>query len=254
MFISVVAKPGYSEDASKPEVNPIEPEAMSILMNMAQNLSTTEKIKAKIKTGYDAVQADGQKIEFGSIRTVKFKRPNLCRVDITERDGTEKGIVFDGTDIVAFDKEEKIYAKAPKPGTCDDALDYLKNEIQIHEFPLSELFSAKLPEHLKEIITEGYVVGESRIGDTPVSHLAFRSDEVDVQLWIDTKKNLPKKIIISYKNHVENPQFWAYFKEWDLSPRLRDSNFKFEPPNDFEKIPFSTIKIMKGGENTDEKK
>ena len=254
MFISVAAKPGFTEDASKPEVNPIEPEAMSILMNMAQNLSTKEKIKAKIKTGYDAVQADGQKIEFGSIRTVKFKRPNLCRVDITKRDGTEKGIVFDGTEIVAFNKEEKIYAKAPKPGTCGDAIDYLKNEVQIHEFPLSELFGAKLPEHLKEIITEGYVVEESRIGDTPVSHLAFRTDEVDVQLWIDTKKNLPKKIIISYKSHFEHPQFWAYFKEWDLSPRLRDSNFTFEPPKDFEKIPFSTVKIMKEGENTDEKK
>ena len=97
-------------------------------------------------------------------------------------------------------------------------------------------------------------MGESRICDTTVSQLAFRSDEVDVQLWIDTKKNLPKKIIISYKNHVENPQFWAYFKEWDLSPRLTDSNFKFEPPKDFEKIPFSTVKIMKEGENTDDKK
>ena len=254
MFISVAAKPGFTEDASKPEVNPIEPEAMSILMNMAQNLSTKEKIKAKIKTGYDAVQADGQKIEFGSVSTVKFIRPNLCRFDITKRDGTEKGIVFDGAEIVAFDKEAKIYAKAPKPGTCGDAIDYLKNEVQIHEFPLSELFGAKLPEHLKEIITEGYVVGESRIGDTPVSHLAFRTDEVDVQLWIDTKKNLPKQMIISYKNNFEHPQFWAYFKEWDLSPWLRDSNFKFEPPKDFEKIPFSSVKIMEGGENTDDKK
>ena len=122
------------------------------------------------------------------------------------------------------------------------------------EVPLSELFDTKLPEHLKEIITEGYIVEESRIGDTTVSHLAFRTDEIDVQLWIDTKKNLPQKIIISYKNHFEHPQFWAYFKEWDLSPRLRDSNFKFEPPKDFEKIPFSTVKLMKEGENTDDKK
>ena len=139
------------------------------------------------------------------------------------------------------------------PGTCDDAIDYFKNELQM-EVPLSVFFDTKLPEHLKEIITEGYVVEESRIGDTPVSHLAFRTDEVDVQLWIDTKKNLPQKIIISYKSHFEHPQFWAYFKEWDLSPRLRDSNFKFKPPKDFEKIPFLHVKIMKEGENTDDKK
>ncbi len=253
MFISVAAKPGFTEDASKPEVNPIEPEAMSILMNMAQNLSTKEKIKVKIKNGYDAVQANGQKVEFGSIRAVTYKRPNLCRIENTERDGTEKGFVFNGTEIVAFNNEEKVYAKAPISGTCDDAIDYFKNELQM-EVPLSELFDTKLPEHLKEIITEGYIVEESRIGDTPVSHIAFRTDEVDFQIWVDTKKNLPQKIIISYKSHFEHPQFWAYFKEWDLSPRLEDSNFTFEPPKDFEKIPFSTIKIMGGGENTDEKK
>jgi len=231
----------------------IDEEAMKVLMNMGQNLSTLKKVKVTVKSGYDAVQSNGQKVEFGSIKNYKYKRPNLCRIDITERDGTEKGIVFDGTEIVAFDNEEKVYAKAPKPGTCDDAIDYFKNELQI-EVPLSELFDTKLPEFLKEIITEGYVVEESQFGDTPVTHLAFRTEEVDFQIWVDTKENLPKRIIISYKNDFEHPQFWAYFKEWDLSPRLRDSNFKFDPPKDFEKIPFSPVKIMGGGEKADEKK
>jgi len=244
-------QPVSDRSSSEVEKN-IDPDAMSILMKMAENLSTLKKVKVKIKSGYDAVQANDQKIEFGAIRTVKYKRPNLCRIDITERDGTEKGIVFDGTEIVAFDNEEKVYAKAPKPGTCDDAIDYFKNELQI-EVPLSELFDTKLPEFLKEIITEGYIVEESQIGDTPVTHLAFRTEEVDFQIWVDIKKNLPKRIIISYKNDFENPQFWAYFKEWDLSPRLRDSIFKFEPPKDFEKIPFSPVKLM-GGDKTDEKK
>ncbi len=254
--ISIIAEepkqPASDGSSSEIEKN-IDPEAMDILINMAQNLSTKEKFKVKIKNGYDAVQSNGQKVEFGSIRNFKYKRPNLCRIDITERDGTKKGIVFDGTEIVAFDNEEKVYAKAPKPGTCDDAIDYFKNELQI-EVPLSELFDTKLPEFLKEIITEGYVVEESQFGDTPVTHLAFRTEKVDFQIWVDTKENLPKRIIISYKNDFEHPQFWAYFKEWDLSPRLRDSNFKFDPPKDFEKIPFSPVKIMGGGEKADEKK
>jgi len=243
MFISVAANPGFSEDASEPEVNPIEPEAMNILMDVAKKLSTVKKVKVKIKNGYDAVQRDGQKIEFGSLMVVKHKRPNLCRVDVTELDGTEKGFVFDGNNITVFDEEEKVYAMIPKPGTCDDAIEYYKQELQM-PLPLSELFDSKLPQMLKEKITEGYLVEESKLGDDPVTHVAFRTEEVDFQVWVDTKKNLPKRVIISYKNALEHPQYWAYFKEWDLSPRLKDSEFKYEPPKSYEKIVFSPVKIM----------
>lgn len=51
MFFSVLVHTGFSEDASEPKTSPIEPEAMSILMNMTQNLSTKEKFKMKIKSG-----------------------------------------------------------------------------------------------------------------------------------------------------------------------------------------------------------
>jgi len=33
-------------------------------------------------------------------------------------------------------------------------------------------------------------------------------------------------------------------KEWDLSPRLKDSEFKYEPPKGYEKIVFSPVKVM----------
>jgi len=243
MFISVAANPGFSEDAAEPEVSPIEPEAMSILMNMAQNLSTLKKVKVEIKNGYDAVQRSGQKIEFGSVRVVKYKRPNMCRYDVTERNGDKKGFVFDGSNITVFDDEDKVYATAPKPGTCDGAIDYFKKELQM-PLPLSQLFNSKLPEKFEEFITEATLVEEPIWGKDPISHIAFRTEEVDVQVWVNTKKNLPKRVIISYKNALEHPQYWAYFKEWDLSPRLKDSEFKYEPPKSYEKIVFSPVKIM----------
>lgn len=258
MFISVFSNPANTQTTPqtdvKPEVNLIDPEAMGILMKMAENLSTLKKAKVKIKNGYDAVQDDGQKIEFGSVRIVQYKRPNMCRFDVTELNGDEKGFVFDGNYITAFSNAEKAYAVAPKPGTCDAAIDYFKQELEM-PLPLSELFSSDLPVQLKEKIKEGYFVEEIKLGDDPVTHLAFRTEEVDFQFWIDTKENLPKKVIISYKNAAEHPQYWAYFKKWDLSPRLKDSIFEYKPPKDFEKIPFSPVKIMeKKEEKTDVKK
>ena len=243
MFFSVLRGVGLSEDAAEPKTSPIEPEAMSILMNMAQNLSTLKKVKVKIINGYDAVQESGQKIEFGSMRVVKYKRPNMCRFDVTERNGDKKGFVFDGSNITVFNDEEKVYATAPKPGTCDGAIDYFKKELQM-PLPLSQLFNSKLPEMLEELITEATVVEEPIWGKDPISHIAFRTEEVDVQVWVNTKKNLPKRVVISYKNAPEHPQYWAYFKEWDFSPRLKDSEFNYEPPKGYEKIVFSPVKIM----------
>ncbi len=243
MFLSFLSQRGLTEDTSQPEVSPIEPEAMTILINMAENLSTLQKVKVKIKNGYDAVQRSGQKIEFESMRVVKYKRPNLCRFDVTERDGSQQGFVFDGNNITVFDEEEKVYATTPKPGTCDNANEYFKNELKM-PLPLSQLFNSKLAEKLKEMITEATIVEEYVLDKDKVSHIAFRTEQVDVQVWINNKKNLPNKLIISYKNVPEHPQFWAYFKDWDLSPWLKDSDFNFKPPKDYEKIMFSPVKVM----------
>lgn len=240
---TLFANIGFSEDGSEPEVSPIDAEAMTILMDMAQKLSTTEKAKVTIKSGYDAVQQSGQKIEFGSVRKVKYKKPSLCRFDVTERNGDKKGFVFDGHNITVFDVQEKVYSSAPKPGTCDDAIEYTKKELQV-PLPLSQLFNSKLPDMLKELITETTIVEESVLGKVNVTHVAFRTEKVDVQAWVDINKNLPKKVIISYKNSPGHPQFWAYFKDWNLSPWLKDSEFKYKPPKDYEKIVFSPVKIM----------
>ena len=245
---------GYSQTPDKGENQLIDDDAMSVLMKMAVNISSLKKFKVKIKSGYDAVQDDGQKIEFDSLREIQYQRPKMCRYDISELDGDVKGFNFDGKEIIAFDVSQKIYATAPKVGTCDEATHYFKEELDM-PLALSELFSSNLPEKLVQKVTEGLLVEEGKLGDDPVSHVAFRTDQIDFQFWINTKNNLPKKLIITYKNSAGQPQFWAYFKDWDLSPRFKDSTFVYVPPKDFEKIPFSPVKIMEyREENNDVKK
>jgi hypothetical protein len=82
-------------------------------------------------------------------------------------------------------------------------------------------------------------VGEATLRGVPCDHVAFRNDEVGVQLWVARKGDpLPRRIVITYEHAVEEPQFRADFLEWDLSPRTPDSLFRFEPPGDFERITF----------------
>jgi hypothetical protein len=93
-------------------------------------------------------------------------------------------------------------------------------------------------------------VGEQTIDGKPVDHVALRNDAVGVQLWVERgERPLPHRLVVTYEQAPGQPQFRAELREWDLSPRLRDGHFAFEPPEAAEKIAFAPQLIpaaMKG--------
>jgi outer membrane lipoprotein-sorting protein len=102
---------------------PNESEAMASFLAKVPRLSVTADC------AYDVVQDSGQKIEFGEVRAITLRRPDRARIETTRRDGTHRGLVFDGKQLAAFDVDEKVYATVPKTGTIDTAFDYFKNDL-----------------------------------------------------------------------------------------------------------------------------
>ena len=77
-------------------------EAMAILDRMASFLAKAENFSVKIRTGYDAVQGSGERIEFGERRSVVVARPDRFRVEVERSDGERILLLFDGKEITAF--------------------------------------------------------------------------------------------------------------------------------------------------------
>ena len=68
------ATPGSaSQAAAEPRAD-----AEAILMGMAKFLSQAQRFTVSIRGGYDAVQASGEKIEFGYLRKVTLADPTAC--------------------------------------------------------------------------------------------------------------------------------------------------------------------------------
>ena len=107
----------------------LEPKAISTLNRMADFLSKTERLSVTADIEYEAVQENGQKLEFGSIRKIIILRPDKARVDIEKRDGSRSGFIFDGKGIYVFDVSEKAYATASKPGNLGQTMDYSKDKL-----------------------------------------------------------------------------------------------------------------------------
>ncbi len=236
------AQPTSATDAKKGEE-----QAVAVLKRAATFLAQAKSFSVTIDAGFDAVQESGQKIEFGETRKVVLRRPNQLRVDVVKRDGSKDGLVFDGKDITVFHLKENVYATTAKPGSVDQAVDFIVNDLDMR-LPLAELLKSNLDKSLAQRVRSAAYVEQSSIGGVPTDHVAMRSDEVDAQLWITRDKQpLPRRIVITYKHADGRPQFWAQFGDWNFSPQASDSLFAFKPLKDAVKIAFSPQQMLQPG-------
>jgi hypothetical protein len=223
-----------------------DPEAKATLLKMADFLAKAPAFSVTIRSGYDAIQADGQRIEFGEKRRILLQRPDRVRVEVQRSDGDTGLVLFDGKGITAFKADDNVYARVEKPGTVDSAVVYLVRDLQM-TMPMARMFLTTFPQDLEKLITSISYVEENTLFDVPTDHLAVRSAEVDLQIWIaQGEQPLPRRIILTYTNAPGQPQFRADLSEWQLAPKIAADSFTFTPPAGAEQIPFVVPVRQKG--------
>jgi len=223
-----------------------DPEAKAILMKMAEFIAKAPAFSMTLRSGYDAIQEDGQYIEFGEKRRILLQRPDLLRVETERSDGEQNLLLFDGKEITAFKAEDNVYSRIEKPGTVDDALVYLVRDLQF-TLPLARLLHTGFPQQMKKKLTAISYVEENTLFDVVTDHLAIRSEGVDMQLWVaQGNEPLPRRVILTYMNAPGQPQFRGDFSDWSLSPKVATDSFSFTPPKDAEKIPVIARVRQKG--------
>lgn len=243
----LMVAPISAQQTSPTDQNKSEEQAMAVLKRMADYLSQAQRFSVMVDIGFDAVQGNGQKIEFGETRKILLSRPDLLRIDTTKRNGAKDSVIFDGKDITVVIPKENVYATDARPGTVDEAIAYFVNDLGMR-LPLAELLDSNAAKMLPERVREAAYVEQSSIGGIACDHIALRGDEVDGQLWVaQGDKPLPQRIVITYKREDGRPQFWANLTEWNLSPKVRNSMFTFTPPKGAAKIAFSPRQMLQPG-------
>jgi len=224
--------------ADEKKVEDTNADNVAAFQKMLDFVGKTKKLSVTVDSNYDALQQSGQLLEFGTVSKWHIKRPDKVRVDTKYWDGNERNFYFDGKTITLYDKDQNVYAVVDKKGNIDQAFDYFIDELDM-PLPLAELFSEDHPFNLKEDIISSTYIGDSTINDVLCDELAYRTDEIDLQLWIEQQNPLPERFVITYVDADGQPQYRAQFRDWNLSANVPDSLFKFTPPKDAEKIRFS---------------
>lgn len=209
------------------------------LLAMARFLGNSQRFSAALRISYDAVQDDGQKIEFGEVRDVAVERPNRVRVAETSSDGSRGLMLFDGERITISSGTNGLYAQTLQPGNIDDTVVHYVRDLKMR-LPLAPVLMSRLADELQRRLTGIDYVERSALHGKPVHHIAGRTAVVDFQVWIaDGRKPLPERIVITYKAEPGQPQFRADFGKWNLAPKFDQATFRFKPAPNSSRIMFA---------------
>ncbi|WP_256702306.1 DUF2092 domain-containing protein [Burkholderia sp. SRS-W-2-2016] len=237
---SVSAQPAYPQQPSTPQQQTAsQAQARAILMRMAEFLANAKAFSVSVRSGYDAVQPSGQKIEFGELRNITVSRPDRLRVESERSDGTRTVAVFDGKDIIVVDAANNVYATKQQPGNVDVTLVHFVRDLHLR-FPMAMLLTSRLPAEFEERVRQVDYVEKTNIEGVPTHHIAARTDTVDFQVWIaDGNEPYPVRVVLTYKNAPGQPQFWGQLSNWNFAPKLADDTFVVKIPDGAKKIAFA---------------
>ena len=244
-FLAVLALTFAGATQAQQAPSESQARAREMLMRMAAYLGGAQGYSVGLRSGYDAVQKSGQKIEFGETRRITLRRPDKLRIESERSDGAKTLTVFDGKEIVRVDAAANAYASAPQPGDIDKSITHFIRELGMR-LPLSPLLLTRLPAEFDQRVKSVDYVEKTAIQGAPAHHLAARTDTVDFQVWIaDGDKPVPLRVVITYRKAPGQPQFWAQFSDWNMAPAYTEATFAAQIPAGAQKVEFATRKAKR---------
>ena len=157
---------------------------------------------------------------------------------LTRHDSEDtKDLYFSEGVLSIFTESLNYYAQKNVPENLGVAVDFAIDEIGI-DAPLLDFVSNDMMENMLVDADELQYLGTSLIRGELYEHVAIRSSEIDVQLWIAAEgPPLPGKLVISSKWESGSPRF-VVFMDWNTDPEFSDDDFSFTPPSDATEIQF----------------
>ncbi len=218
-----------------PEEPAIDAEAKEVLKKMGEFLKNAKAFRVHAEVTFDEMLRSGQRIQFGASVDVEVRRPDRLHV-VREGDLRNLHLWYDGKKMSLFSPVRKVYTSFPAPPTIDAALDHAVAKFGLVA-PGADLVFSDPYAVLIENVKSGFHAGMHKVGGVSCHHLVFGQDAIDWQIWIeDGDRPVPRKLVITYKEAPDSPDYAAVFSGWDFSVQLTDDVFTFKPPEGAERI------------------
>jgi hypothetical protein len=202
---------------------------------MSDYLGAQKAISFDYDTNLEIVSTQQEKIGLASSGTLTLNRPN--KIHLTRAGGfTNVEMVFDGKTLTLLGKNTNLYAQIEAPGTIDQLVDVLRDKYH-RPVPAADLLMSDPYKELMPLVTEVKDLGSGVIHGVECDHLAFRTKEVDWQIWIaQGARPYPCRYVITSKRVAGWPQYTLDVTAWKAGPEVAPDGFKLEIPPGAKKL------------------
>lgn len=212
-----------------------EADARSLFKAMSDYLAAQTTISFDFDSTLEVVTKDGQKLGLASSGAVTLERPGKLRA--TRTGGfADVEMVFDGTTLSILGKNLNAYAQIPVAGTVDQLIDTLRDKYQ-RPLPAADLLVSNVNDTLSPLFTDVKDLGSGVIGGVECDHLAFRTENVDLQIWIaQGDAPHPCRYTVTTSKIAGSPQYTVDVSNWKSGSDVTGADFAFVPPEGAKKV------------------
>ena len=202
-----------------------EAQAKALFKAMSDYLAAQNAISLDYDSYLEIVTTQDQKVGLASSGSLTLNRPDKIRA--TRTGGfADVELVFDGKTATLIGKNANLYAQADVPGTIDHLVDELRDKYH-RPLPAADLLMSNAYEQLMPLVKDAKDLGSGVIRGVECDHLAFRTEEVDWQIWIaQGARPYPCRYVITNTKVAGWPQYTIDVRTWKTGADVASESFK----------------------------
>lgn len=218
-----------------------EADARKILKSMSDYMAAQTSISFGFDATLEIVTTDEQKLALASSGNLILNRPDKIRV--TRTGGfADVDMSFDGKVLTILGKNLNLYTQIEVPGTIDHLIDELKDTYN-RPLPAADLLLSNSYDEVMKNVVDVKDLGSGVVGGVRCDHLAFRTEDVDWQIWIaEGDHPYPCRYVITSRLISGGPQYTIQVRDWQIGDKAAATDFNFTNQSKADKVELKDIK------------
>jgi hypothetical protein len=218
-----------------PAAHADEADARKAMKAMSDYLASQKAIAIDFDSNLEIVTTQNQKLALASSGTVTLNRPDKIRA--SRKGGfADIELAFDGKSLTALRKDSNIFTQVDAPGTIDQLIDTLRDKYH-RPMPAADLLMSNPYDQLMPEVVDVKDLGSGFIRGMECDHYAFRTKEVDWQIWIaQGDRPYPCRYVITSTKIAGTPQYTIDVRSWKTDTDVGSVNFSMDVPKDAKKV------------------
>jgi len=212
-----------------------EADAKRLLKAMSDYMAAQKVVSFDFDSNLDIVSTQQQRITLAASGSVIMNRPD--KLHVTRRGGfANMELSFDGKTVTLLGKNSNMAAQVEAAGTIDQLVDILRDKYHRPVPGADLLMSDPYKEWMPEV-TDIKDLGSGVIRGVECDHLAFRTREVDWQIWIAQGPNpYPCRYVITSPKVEGSPEYSIDIRDWKTGASVAADPFKLNVPAGAKKL------------------